>query len=386
MAKELDFESIRPYKDHEIQQVFERLKKETSFLELIGFLYPELSSQNFIDKMMKIKSIRQFQQEVISPYVKEIIKNTTKGVTSEGLDKLDPNESYLYISNHRDIVLDPAILNVIMFEHGFDTTEIAIGDNLLIYPWITDLVKLNRTFIVKRNLPVRQMMESSTLLSKYIRHTLNEVGHSIWIAQREGRSKDGNDRTQLSLLKMLNISGEDESVAENFKKLKIVPVSISYEYDPCDYLKALEFQHKRDDPEYIKTQDDDLKHMGAGLRGRKGRVHFAFGDPINNELDELKGVKNKNEKFEFLAGLIDTHVHENYHLWPGNWVAWDMLNDTNEYQDQYTREEKEVFINYIEEHLDRIDGDRDFLRKTLLEMYANPVVNRREILGRAVIE
>ncbi|WP_462318215.1 1-acyl-sn-glycerol-3-phosphate acyltransferase [Marinilabilia sp.] len=386
MAKELDFESIRPYKDHEIQQVFERLKKETSFLELIGFLYPELSSQNFIDKMMQIKSIRQFQQEVISPYVKEIIKNTTKGVTSEGLDKLDPNESYLYISNHRDIVLDPAILNVIMFEHGFDTTEIAIGDNLLIYPWITDLVKLNRTFIVKRNLPVRQMMESSTLLSKYIRHTLTEVGHSIWIAQREGRSKDGNDRTQLSLLKMLNISGEDESVAENFKQLKIVPVSISYEYDPCDYLKALEFQHKRDNPDYIKSQDDDLQHMGAGLRGRKGRVHFAFGDPISNELDELKDVKNKNEKFEFLAGLIDTHVHENYHLWPGNWVAWDMINDTDEYKDQYTKEEKEVFINYIEEHLDRIEGDRDFLRKTLLEMYANPVVNKREILGRAVIE
>ncbi|PWE01392.1 1-acyl-sn-glycerol-3-phosphate acyltransferase [Marinilabilia rubra] len=386
MAKELDFESIRPYKDHEIQQVFERLKKETSFLELIGFLYPELSSENFINKMMQIKSIRQFQQEVISPYVREIIKNTTKGVTSEGLDKLDPNESYLYISNHRDIVLDPAILNVIMFEHGFDTTEIAIGDNLLIYPWITDLVKLNRTFIVKRNLPVRQMMESSTLLSKYIRNTLTEVAHSIWIAQREGRSKDGNDRTQLSLLKMLNISGEDESVAENFKKLKIVPVSISYEYDPCDYLKALEFQHKRDNPDYAKTQDDDLKHMGAGLRGRKGRVHFAFGDPIDKELDKLKDVKNKNEKFEFLAGLIDTHVHENYHLWPGNWVAWDMLNKTDEYKDQYTEDEKEVFLNYIEEHLDRIDGDRNFLRKMLLEMYANPVVNKREILGRAVIE
>ncbi len=382
MAKELDYESIRPYQDHEIQQVFERLKNETSFLELIGFLYPELSPQRFIDNMMQIKSIRQFQQEVISPYVKEIIKNTTKGITSEGLDELDPKESYLYVSNHRDIVLDSAILNVIMFDHGFDTTEIAIGDNLLIYPWITDLVKLNRTFIVKRNLPIRQMMESSTLLSEYIRHTLTDVGHSIWIAQREGRSKDGNDRTQLSLLKMLNISGNDESVAENFKELKIVPVSISYEYDPCDYLKALEFQHKRDNPDYIKTQDDDLMHMGTGLRGRKGRVHFAFGQPINNELDILKDIANKNEKFEFLAGLIDKHVHENYRLWPGNWVAWDMLNETDEYSNHYSREEKEVFISYIEEHLDRIEGDRNFLRKVLLEMYANPVVNKHEILGR----
>jgi 1-acyl-sn-glycerol-3-phosphate acyltransferase len=387
MAKELDFESIRPYKDHEIQQVFERLKKETSFLELIGFLYPELSAQHFVDNLMQIRSIRQFQQEVISPYIKEIINSTTKGVTSDGLENLSPKESYLYISNHRDIILDPAILNVILFEHNFDTTEIAIGDNLLIYPWITDLVKLNRTFIVKRNLPVRQMLESSTLLSKYIRHTLTGTGHSIWIAQREGRSKDGNDRTQLSLLKMLNISGEeDESVIENFKQLKIVPVSISYEYDPCDYLKALEFQFKRDNPNYVKTQEDDLKHMGAGLRGRKGRVHFVFGDPIINELDELKNVQNKNEKFEFLAGLIDKHVHENYHLWPGNWVAWDMLNETDEYSKQYTPEEKNIFITYIEEHLNRINGDRNFLRKMLLEMYANPVVNKREILGKALVE
>lgn len=384
MAKELDFESIRPYQDHEIQQVFERLKNETSFIELIGFLFPGMSAQRFIDNMMEIKSIRQFQQEVISLYVKEVIKNTTKGVTSEGLDQLDPEESYLYISNHRDILLDPAILNVIMFEHGFDSTEIAIGDNLLIYPWITDLVKLNRTFIVKRNLPVRQMMESSTLLSEYIRHTIKEVGNSIWIAQREGRSKDGNDRTQLSLLKMLNISGKDESVAENFKQLKIVPVSISYEYDPCDYLKALEFQHKRDNPDFVKTQDDDLQQMGVGLRGRKGRVHFAFGQPINNELDVLKDIQNKNEKFEFLAGLIDKHVHENYHLWPGNWVAWDMLNQTDEYANLYSAEEKKTFLQYIEEHLDRIEGDRDFLRKTLLEMYANPVVNKRELLGNAM--
>jgi 1-acyl-sn-glycerol-3-phosphate acyltransferase len=384
MAKELDFESIRPYQDHEIQQVFERLKNETSFIELIGFLFPGMSAQSFIENMMQIKSIRQFQKEVISPYVKEIIKNTTKGVTSEGLDQLNPKESYLYISNHRDILLDPAILNVIMFEHNFDSTEIAIGDNLLIYPWITDLVKLNRTFIVKRNLPVRQMMESSTLLSEYIRHTITEVGHSIWIAQREGRSKDGNDRTQLSLLKMLNISGEDKSVAENFKQLKIVPVSISYEYDPCDYLKAMEFQHKRDNPDYVKTQDDDLQQMGIGLRGRKGRVHFAFGQPINNELDVLKDIQNKNEKFEFLAGLIDTHVHENYHWWPGNWVAWDMLNKTDEYANLYSEEEKKIFLQYIEEHLDRIKGDRDFLRKTLLEMYANPVVNKRELLGNAM--
>lgn len=188
---------------------------------------------------------------------------------------------------------------------------------------------------------------------------------------------------------MLNISGKNESVAENFKELKIVPVSISYEYDPCDYLKALEFQHKRDNPDYVKTSEDDLKHMGAGLSGRKGRVHFSFGQPIGNEFDQIKDVQNKNEKFEYLARLIDKHVHENYKLWPGNWVAWDMLNENNEYSNKYSSEEKQVFLDYIEEHLDRIEGgegDRDFLRKTLFEMYANPVANKRDLLGKSVLE
>ncbi len=375
MAKELDFESIRPYQDHEIPQVFERLKKETAFLELIGFLYPQLPPARFLDMLLQIKTIRQFQQDIIRPYVQAVIDNTTQGVTSEGLDRLDPNKAYLYISNHRDIILDPAILNVILFGNGFDTTEIAIGDNLLIFPWITDLVKLNRTFIVNRNLPVRQIMESSTRLSAYIRHTISHTGHSIWIAQREGRSKDGNDRTQLSLLKMLNISGES-TMSDNFKELNIVPVSISYEYDPCDYLKAREFQHKRDNPDFVKTKDDDLKHMGTGLRGRKGRVHYVFGEPLDYELDVL----NENDDLNLLAGIIDRHVHDNFHLWPGNLVAWDMLNNSTEYNNSYTAEEKEVFVSYLEEHLSRTEGDRDFLKKTMLEMYANPVENKRDIM------
>ncbi len=374
MAKELDFESIRPYQDHEIPQVFERLKKETTFLALIEFLYPELPTARFIDMLMQIKTIRQFQQDIIRPYVKQVISKTTHGVTSEGLQGLDPGKSYLYISNHRDIVLDPAILNVILFENGFDTTEIAIGDNLLIFPWITDLVKLNRTFIVNRNLPVRQIMESSIRLSSYIRHTITETGNSIWIAQREGRSKDGNDRTQLSLLKMLNISGES-TISDNFKELSIVPVSISYEYDPCDYLKARAFQHKRDNPDFVKTKEDDLKHMGTGLRGRKGRVHYVFGEPLNHELDIL----TKNDDLNLLADIIDRHVHDNFHLWPGHLVAWDMLHNSTHYSHRYTKKEKEVFVSYLEEHLSRIEGDMDFLKKTMLEMYSNPVENKRAI-------
>jgi len=373
MTTELNFDSIRPYKDEEIHEVFERLINEVSFLELIKFLYPNFSTEQFLKKLLSIQSINQFQTEVIYPYVKEVLRTTTKGITHSGIDKLDPNGHYLFISNHRDIVLDSAILNILMVENKFNTTEIAIGDNLLIYPWITDLVKLNKSFIVQRNLPVRQMMESTKRLSTYIRETLTKRNQSIWIAQREGRSKDGDDRTQVSLLKMLNMSGNG-NFANNFGEINIVPVSISYEYDPCDYLKALEFQMKRDDSEYKKSQADDLKHMGAGLRGRKGRVHFGFGTPIKKELKDLDSMA-KNDQLQGLAELIDTQIHNNYKFYPGNFIADDLFTDHQRHIDKYTNEDKSTFLAYLDEHLSRIEGDKDFLHNTLLEMYGNPVKN-----------
>lgn len=375
--QQLNFESIRPYEDHEVQTVFNRLKNEESFLKLIGFLYPDSPPTLFLDRLKNVSTIRQFQEEVISAYVIDIIDKTTNGVSVEGLDNLNQDVAHLFISNHRDIILDPAILNVLLFKNGANTTEIAIGDNLLIYPWITDLVKLNRTFIVKRNLPLKQMLESSRLLSQYIRYTLTEKKHSIWIAQREGRSKDGNDRTQVSLLKMLNISGQ-ESIMKNFKQLNIVPVSISYEFDPCDYLKAKEFQLKRDDPNYQKTKDDDLMHMGTGLRGRKGRVHFAFGKPLQEELNPIDALTVKNDQFSALAEIIDSHVHQNYKLWPSNYIAWDIFNNSCQYSDKYSDEEKAIFLEYVEDHISRIpEMDRDFIFNSLMEMYANPLENKR---------
>ena len=375
--QQLNFESIRPYEDHEVQTVFNRLKNEESFLKLIGFLYPDSPPTLFLDSLKNVSTIRQFQEEVISAYVIDIIDKTTNGVSVEGLDNLNQDVAHLFISNHRDIILDPAILNVLLFKNGANTTEIAIGDNLLIYPWITDLVKLNRTFIVKRNLPLKQMLESSRLLSQYIRYTLTEKKHSIWIAQREGRSKDGNDRTQVSLLKMLNISGQ-ESIMKNFKQLNIVPVSISYEFDPCDYLKAKEFQLKRDDPNYQKTKDDDLMHMGTGLRGRKGRVHFAFGKPLQEELNPIDALTVKNDQFSALAEIIDSHVHQNYKLWPSNYIAWDIFNNSCQYSDKYSDEEKAIFLEYVEDHISRIpEMDRDFIFNSLIEMYANPLENKR---------
>ena len=374
MANIHDFESIRPYNDSEIHEVFERMKQEKPFLKLIDYMFPNLKTKDILDKLLSINSINQFQTEIIISFAKEVIRNTTKGVTQKGLEDLSPSKNYLFISNHRDIVLDPAILNVLLVKNGFETFEIAIGDNLLIFPWITDLVKLNKTFIVRRNLPGRQMLESSTTLSHYIRHTISERKQNIWLAQREGRSKDGDDKTQISLLKMLNISGEG-TTDKNFEQLNIVPVSISYEYDPCDYLKAREFLQKRENPDFSKTQEDDLRHMRTGISGRKGRIHVTFGNPINKALPKLTEEPNKNEQFQLLAEIIDEQIHNSYKLWPGNFIALDVLENNIHFSDKYTNEDKKTFINYIEDHLSRIEGDEQFLRNTLLEMYANPVRN-----------
>lgn len=374
MTDHIDFESIRPYKDEEVPAVFERLTKEQSFLRLLKFLYPDIPTDLFINRLRSLKTIDQFQMEIIYPYLKQIMKNTTDGVTASGLDKLDSSKNYLFISNHRDIVLDSAFLNIVLMDHGFSTTEIAIGDNLLIYPWITDLVKLNKSFIVKRNLPVRQMMEASSTLSAYIRNSITKRKQNIWIAQREGRSKDGDDRTQNSLLKMFNISGEGD-ILDNFAELQIVPVSISYEYDPCDYLKAFEFQQKRDIEGFKKSQADDLIAMATGLQGRKGRVHFSFGQPITDDVRKLSGTDNKNEIYNQIAELIDKQIHHNYKLWPANYIALDIFNKTKKYSNHYTEEENISFLEYVYEHMSRLDSDEDFVFMTIMEMYANPAIN-----------
>lgn len=375
---EQNFDSIRPYNDSEIHEVFERLKNEETFVNLITYIFPQMPTKEILDTLLNIKTIKEFQTSIIYTFVMQIINSSTKGVEIKGVEKLDKNKGYLFLSNHRDIVLDSAILNVMLVQNGFNTTEIAIGDNLLIFPWITDLVRLNRSFIVERNLPMRQQLESSHRLSAYIRHSLSNLNNSIWMAQREGRSKDGNDKTATALLKMIGMSCKSGSLSDTFAPLNIVPVSISYEYDPCDYLKAVEFQMKRDNPNYVKSQQDDLRHMGTGLRGRKGRVSFVVGDVITaDKLNEIEATTPKANHLEAIAGIIDEQIHSNYKLWPGNFVAADELSNKPKYSAHYTAEEKAVYDEYIREHMDRIkiEADKDFIYHSLMEMYANPVKN-----------
>lgn len=292
-------------------------------------------------------------------------------------ENINDGLSHVIISNHRDIVLDAAFLNMLLYSQGMDTTEVAIGDNLLIYPWITHLVRLNKSFIVKRNVPMREMLETSRHLSEYIHYTIGERNQSIWIAQREGRAKDSNDRTQVSLLKMLTLKDSSRPI-DMLKALRIVPLAISYEFDPCDFLKAKEFQLKRDNPRHKKTPADDLEHMLTGINGYKGRVYFKFGEGINRKLDQLDPSLPKSSLLEAVAGIIDAEIYKNYILFPFNYVAYDTMTNSTRFQSEYTLEDKEAFEAYVAKQLDKIQlkhKDWNFLREKIVEMYGNPVKN-----------
>lgn len=374
----LKFEDIRPYRDEEMPQVIERLLNNPLISNYLGYILPGASAEDLMAKLRSYRKIDDFQKDFIYNSVRQLANKTTKSLDLSGYKYLDKKESYTFISNHRDIVLDSAFLNILLVEKGLDTFEIAIGDNLLIYPWIRDIVRLNKSFIVKRDLTVRQQMVASMEMSSYMYYVINEKKQSIWLAQREGRAKDSDDRTQLSILKMLNLGGES-SVLGNLASMKIVPVSISYEYDPCDYLKAKEMQLKRDNPDYKKSQQDDLMNMQTGITGYKGRVFFKITPCISEEIAKMDESMHKNELFDKIANLIDTRIHTNYHLYPGNYIAADMLDGMDNFSNSYSAREKESFVIYLEQQLQKIDienKDENFLRKKMLEMYSNPLKNK----------
>ncbi len=373
-----EFENIRSYNDNDLERVLTLLVKEPDFIRLIKFLYPSVPLEAFLEKLHSCKNIRDFQLKIIQPYLQSILDGTSDGISSSGFENLNIHEAYFYISNHRDIVLDPAFLNLVLFDKGYNTTEVAIGDNLLIYPWIKHLVRLNRSFIVNRNIQPRELLEVSRRLSAYVKDRMQNQNMSVWMAQREGRSKDANDRTQQGVLKMLNLSGDGNFIS-NMRELNFVPVSISYEYDPCDFLKAREFLLKRDNPDYVKTQEDDLTSMYTGLTGYKGKIHFHFCRPLNQRIDPLELIENRNEQVIAFGQLIDTRIHDNYIIYPGNYIAYDIWHKGHEFAGNYSATEKDKFVGYVEKQIQKIPeakGNEEFLRKAIIEMYANPLINK----------
>lgn len=378
MAENYDFSDIRPIEDSEVHEVIQQLLEEERFRKVIAYVYPGIPWQQFSEMLLALETKKQFQETLIAPFGWMLAEKVTRGLDIGGLENVTPENSYLYMSNHRDIVLDAFFLNILFHRNGFNITEVAIGDNLLIHPWIKSLVRLNKSFIVQRGVPVRQMLDVSKKLSAYIHYAIKDKGESIWIAQREGRSKDSNDRTQESLLKMLSLSGNDNFL-DSIRSLNIVPASISYEYDPCDYLKAQEFHIKRDNPEYKKSQYEDLLSMETGIFGFKGRVHFQVCTPLNELLTPEMETLDRNECIRTIAELIDNQIHLNYKFYPCNYVAYDLLTGSERFTNKYTEAEKHMFEAYLNMQMDKIIRivyrDNDFLRTRMLEMYANTLIN-----------
>lgn len=378
-----EFDEIRPYTPEELPQVFDELLADASFLSVVSHIMPGVSPDILKQQLRQCKTNLDVQIAIFYPLIQKILEQHSDGFTLNIASLTDKTRNYTFISNHRDIVLDPGLLSKGLIDNKFpNTTEIAIGDNLLIYPWIKKLVRLNKAFIVQRSISMKQILESSTRMSKYIHFAITTKKENIWIAQREGRAKDSNDLTQESVLKMLAIAGEGNNAIDRLKELNIVPLALSYEYDPCDYLKAQEMQQKRDSKDFKKTFQDDLVNMQTGIFGYKGRIYFQTDECINNELEALRNLPKK-DLFIQLAKLIDVKIHRNYHLYPGNYIAYDLLENNNQFSDKYTHEEKKRFEAYIQQKLDLIllpHKDVTFLYHCLLTMYANPVINHMKAI------
>ena len=379
-----EFDEIRPYAPEELPQVFEELIADPMFQAIVAQVMPGIPFDMLAVQMRQCKTNLDFQKAFIYNLLKELVKKCAKGLEFECSAIQDKSKNYTFISNHRDIVLDSAFLSVVLIENGMNTVEIAIGDNLLIYPWIKKLVRINKSFIVKRGLGLREQLKSSMLMSSYMHYAITQKHENIWIAQRQGRAKDSNDRTQDSILKMMVMAGEGD-VIDRLKEMNLVPLSLSYEFDPCDYLKAKEAQQKRDDANFKKSEEDDLTNMQIGIYGYKGHIHFQTAACINDELDEIKSRNlPKTEVFTVIAELIDKHIHQNYRLYPGNYIAHDLLYNKVEFADKYTNTDKETFNQYIEGQLAKIDlpnKDEAFLRECIWTMYANPVTNHLKAIN-----
>ncbi|MEN6456011.1 MAG: 1-acyl-sn-glycerol-3-phosphate acyltransferase [Prolixibacteraceae bacterium] len=372
----MSYDDIRPYQDREVNHYLHVLLNDEVFKQVLFYIFQDENKINEVSKMLsEIQSINELQMRFMYPLIKEwIIEKTTSGVTSSGLENLDKSQSYLFISNHRDIILDSAILNFIIANAGMNTTEVAVGNNLLIFDWIEHALKLNRCFIVKRNLPARELLTASKQLSQYIRESITRNNDSVWIAQKEGRTKDGNDQTQQALLKMLNLSNE-KNLLDGFRELKIVPLSISYEREPCGISKVEEI-YKREHECFVKRPEDDFKSMAYGLLKPKGRVHFAFGKPIDYQLEELIQSDNINEVLPRLSEHIDNCIYRNYKLWPNNYLAADLLAGTSKYVDLVDEATRNKFSELLDDLVKTIGGGNpECQRRLFLQMYANPLLN-----------
>ncbi len=372
------YDDIRPFEPEELPEVYERLTADPQFRQVLSFLYPGVPVEAIKAQMQQCKTSLDFQLAFCYKFLEKLMAKASDGLDMDAT-AVDVKRRYTFVSNHRDIVLDSALLDKLLYDAGFNTTcEIAIGNNLLSLPWVKDLVRLNKSFIVQRSLPPREMLMASKKMAEYMHFVIKEKNDNVWIAQREGRAKDSNDRTQPAILKMMAMGGEGKPL-ERLLQLHIAPLAISYEFDPCDYLKAAEFQLKRDTPGWKKSAADDVESMRTGILGYKGRVHYHCAPCIDAFIQNLPADTPKTKVFDIIAEHIDSEIFRNYRLYPNNYIALDTLDGTAAHADKYTAQEKAAFERYIAGQLAKIDipgKDEAFLTERMLTMYANPARNQ----------
>lgn len=382
MSDELnEFTDISPYTDAEAVEALGKLADHPAVLEVSKAIFPDKEPE-FLRKILKsVKSIDEFQILVMNKAVEWVLSTTAHNFSYDGIGNLKKiNGKFLAMSNHRDIILDPAITQVVLYRNAIPMTEIAVGSNLLTNRYIEYLIRSNRMIKVIRGINARQLYLSSQVLSKYIRECITSGRSSIWIAQREGRAKDGIDTTEQGLLKMLDMSGTADFTT-NFEELNIVPLSISYEYEPCDILKARERLISRTQ-KYVKGSREDLISIMTGIEQQKGNIHLNIGSPLTHDEIEAASCCNKNDRYQAIRHAVDVRIIEGYKLWKTNYIGYDMVNHTFKYRDKYTPEDVAQFTDYVEHQLDKVEKSlcRADLREIFLRIYANPVVSLENLM------
>ncbi|AND63612.1 glycerol acyltransferase [Flavobacterium covae] len=368
------FDAIRPYYDAEVNQALRNAANHPIIKEIMNFAFPNITDSVWKEQLLRTHSIRDFQCNFLYQAIQKVIEKSSDGLSTSGFEKLEPNTSYLFISNHRDIILDTSLLNISLFDHGLVMTASAIGDNLVKKDFLRSLSRLNRNFIVQRGLSPRELLQSSQLLSEYIEQLLLRENRSVWIAQREGRTKDGHDATHSGVLKMLAMAAGERNILDYFKQIKIVPVSISYEYDPTDALKMPQLMAEANNEIYQKSSNEDFNNILRGIIGQKKRIHIHIGKILDSELDRIQFENsNSNKQIQEVVKAIDDSILQSYHLWPTNYIAYDLLFKSKQFESKYTQQEKSLFERRLEM---RIDSKNQKIMESFLAMYANPVVNK----------
>lgn len=371
------FEFTRPYNDSEIPAAVARVAESPFFGSIAHYLFPGIDVETIRQQLLQVKTIKEFQQRYMLHAINSILRQTSTGLASSGFEQLDKAHNYMFIANHRDILLDAAILQILLDKNGLDTSEITFGSNLMQGGLVIDIGKMNKMFRIVRGGSVHDFYKNSLEVSSYMRYALLEKKQSVWIAQRNGRTKNGDDHTEIAVLKMFSISSSKPFI-ENMDELNITPIVISYEYEPCDFLKTQELyisQYQR----YIKEPGEDLNSILKGIKQQKGGISVSVAPTISRE--ELQDCDNfeKNEKFTQLAKLIDQRVYSHYKLWKTNYIAFDMMEGDEKYAHEYTAEEKKAFEKYMNERLQSLVGEADELKQIFLNIYANPVKNSKQL-------